>query len=142
MVSYPTHQKHTDAVLLAVRLLLAFEFLWHGVPKLLNPAAAAEQFIGWGFPGIVAPLVGIVEVVAAVLFIVGYLTPVAVIAALGVISVALLTVQIPMGGVHAALERDVLILLTLLVLLSFGPGRFAITDRLPQPNPLSRETQG
>jgi uncharacterized membrane protein YphA (DoxX/SURF4 family) len=142
MVSYPLNQKYTDIVLLAVRLLLAFELLWHGVPKLLNPAAAAEQFVGWGFPGFLAPIVGIFEVIAALLFIIGYLTPVAVIIAFGVIGVAWLTVQLPMGGVDAALERDTLILLTLLVLLSFGPGQYAIADRLPQPNLISRGTQG
>jgi len=68
--------------------------------------------------------------------------PVAVLIELGVVSVAWLTVQLPMGSAHAALERDTLIPLTLLVLLAFGPGRFAIGNRLPHPNPFSRSTRG
>ena len=58
MVSYLLNRKYTDVMLLAVRFLLAFELLWHGVPKLLDPAAAADQFVGWGFPGILGPIVG------------------------------------------------------------------------------------
>ena len=76
MVSHSLDQKYTDVVLLAVRFLLAFELLWHGVSKLLDPAAAADQFAGWGFPGILGLVVGVFELTAGVLFIVGYLTPV------------------------------------------------------------------
>ena len=142
MVSYFLDRKYTDVMLLAVCFLLAFELPWHGVPRLLDPAAAADQFVGWGFPGILGPIVGIFELIAGILLIVGYLTPVAVLIGLGVISVAWLTVQLPIGGIHAALERDTLIILTLLVLLAFGPGRFAIGSRLPQPNLFSRSTSG
>jgi putative oxidoreductase len=116
--------------------------LWHGLPKLLNPASATEKFVNWGFPGILAPIVGVLEVGAALLILVGYLIPVAVVVAGSIIIVALLTVQIPKGSVHAALERDTLILITMMILLAFGPGRFALADRLPQLSPFSRGTQG
>jgi uncharacterized membrane protein YphA (DoxX/SURF4 family) len=138
----PFGHTYTDVALLAVRLILGFELLWHGLPKLINPASAAEKFVNWGFPGILASIVGALEVGAALLILVGYLIPVAVVVAGSIIIVALLTVQIPKGGVHAALERDILILITMMVLLAFGPGRFALADRLPQLTPFSRGTQG
>lgn len=135
-------QDSNDFALLAVRLFLGFIFLWHGLPKLLGPAAASEKFAGMGFPGVLGPIVGALEVGAAVLILIGYLVPLAVIVAFAIIAVALVTVQIPQGGVHAALERDVLILITMVVLFSFGPGRYSVGNRLPQPTLISRRAEG
>lgn len=55
-----------------------------------------------------APVIGALEVGAAALILVGYLTPMAIIVAFAIIAVALVAVQLPKGGVHAALERDAL----------------------------------
>ncbi len=84
---------YTDVALLVVRILLGFELLWHGLPKLIDPAAAGEKFVGMGFPGMLAPVIGVLEVGAAALILVGYLTPMAIIVAFAIIAVALVAVQ-------------------------------------------------
>lgn len=142
MNANPIERTYTDIALLVVRVLLGFELLWHGLPKLINPAAAGEKFVGMGFPGILAPAIGAFEVGAAALILIGYLTPMALMVAFAIIVVALVAVQLPKGGVHAALERDALILMAMVVLLAFGPGRFSIKNKLPQPTLFSRRTEG
>lgn len=142
MNANPIEHTYTDVALLVVRILLGFELLWHGLPKLIDPAAAGEKFVGMGFPGMLAPVIGALEVGAAALILVGYLTPMAIIVAFAIITVALVAVQLPKGGVHAALERDALILTAMVVLLAFGPGRLSIENKIPQPTFLSRKTEG
>ncbi len=41
-----------DLTLLATRLVVGFVFLWHGVPKALDPQLAMDKFVGFGLPGI------------------------------------------------------------------------------------------
>ena len=86
-----------------MRLLLAFIFLWHGVPKAIYVSWAMDKFVGFGLPGILGPITGWVEVIASI----------------G------LTVQFP-KGMQAGLERDLLILAGHLVLILTGPGRLAL----------------
>jgi hypothetical protein len=33
-------------------LVVGFVFLWHGVPKALDPQLAMDKFVGFGLPGI------------------------------------------------------------------------------------------
>ena len=112
-------------VLLGMRLLLAFIFLWHGIPKAFYVSWAMDKFVGFGLPGILGPITGWVEVIASIGLILGlWHTWSNVLLAL-IIFGALVTVQFP-NGMQAGLERDLMILAGLLVLITTGPGRLAI----------------
>jgi putative oxidoreductase len=106
-----------DISLLVLRLTIAAIFLWHGVPKAIDPQAAMGNFVGMGLPGWLGPIVGWVEVIAGTMLAAGFRHRWAAGALLAVIAGALVTVQIP-GGMSSGLERDVLIFVGLLVLLA------------------------
>jgi len=106
-----------DTSLLALRLVIAAIFLWHGVPKAIDPAGTMDSFVGLGLPGWLGPITGWVEVIGASMLAVGFRHRWAAGALLVVIVGALVTVQIP-GGMSSGLERDALILVGLAVLLS------------------------
>lgn len=115
----------TNAALLASRLVVAAVFLWHGVPKAFDFPAAVDKFVGFGLPGFLGPITGWVEVLAGVALILGVFHRWAALALAVVIVGALVTVQIP-RGVSPGLERDLLILSSLLLLAAAGPGRFGV----------------
>jgi putative oxidoreductase len=115
-------------MLLLLRLTLAFIFLYHGWPKAMQPEMAMSKFEGMGFPGFLGPIVGWGEVIASVLLIAGWFTSLASLLLLGVIVVALLGVQLPQG-VEPGFERDLQVLVLLLLLLSFGPGRYSLDEK-------------
>ena len=110
--------------LLSIRVLVAFVFLWHGLPKALDFPMAMDKFIAIGLPGFLGPITGWVEVIASAMLIVGFMTREAAIVLAIVILGALITVQFP-GGMSAALERDLLILVASFALAAFGPGKYA-----------------
>lgn len=119
---------YKNATLLALRLIIVFIFLWHGLPKATDWAMATEKFAGMGFPGFLGPVVGIVEVVAAVLILIGLWQAWANYALAVIIIAAIIGVQLP-KGVTAGLERDLLILAGAFVLASHGPGLCAIQKK-------------
>jgi putative oxidoreductase len=112
-------------VLFATRLIVAGVFLWHGIPKAFNPAGAIDKFVGFGLPGFLGPVTGIVEVLAATLLILGTFYQLAALALVVIIAGAIVTVQLP-AGLTAGLERDALILAATLLVLTHGPGSFAL----------------
>ena len=113
-------------ILLSMRLLMAFIFLWHGVPKAIYIGWSMEKFVGFGLPGFFGPIVGWAEVVASIALIVGIWHKWANLLLALIIVVAIITVQLPKGGVTAGLERDLLILAGTLALAIFGPGAMAV----------------
>lgn len=123
--------------LLMMRLFVAAIFLYHGLPKLLEPAQAISQFVDFGFPAFLAPVVGVSEVIFGVMLLVGLWTRYSATVLSVIIFVAAVGVQFPMAlreGVlaHSALERDLMILSATLVLSFFGPGCLAIRSiRIP-----------
>jgi uncharacterized membrane protein YphA (DoxX/SURF4 family) len=119
----------TQASLLLSRAVIASIFLWHGIPKAFNIAAAMDKFVGFGLPPILGPITGWVEVISASLLLLGLFHRMTVLLLLTIIVGALVTVQIP-GGVSAGLERDLLILAGLTLLAFVGPGRFALKHRI------------
>jgi len=48
--------------LLVLRVALGAAFLYHGYPKLSDPARALKAFPGYGFPSYFAYISGVVEV--------------------------------------------------------------------------------
>lgn len=120
------YMKCKNISLLLTRIVIAFIFLWHGIPKAFNPSMAMEKFVSMGFPGFLGPIVGWVEVIAAILILVGFLHKWSNYVLAAIIVVAILGVQIKSGTVTAGLERDLLIVVANLTLASFGPGKYAI----------------
>ena len=114
-----------------VRLLVGCVFLSEGIQKFLFPAAlGVGRFakIGIPAPGFFGPFVGVVEILAGALLIVGLLTRLAAVALLINISVAIWTTKVaelPKIGFWATAHdarTDFTMLLGLLFLLLVGAG--------------------
>jgi putative oxidoreductase len=60
--------------LLVLRLALGASFLFHGYPKLSDPARWLKAFPGFGFPSYFAYIAGILEVFGGALLILGLFT--------------------------------------------------------------------
>src|SRR5688500_4317024 len=90
---------NAPASVLLVRLLVGAVFMSEGIQKFLYPdALGVGRFtkIGIPAPGVMAPFVGLVEIVFGLLLIAGLLTRLAVIPLLIDILVAIATTKIPM----------------------------------------------
>jgi putative oxidoreductase len=117
--------------LFLLRLVIVAIFLYHGYPKATQWSMAIEKFEAMGFPGILGPVVGIAEVVAGGLLLIGLFSRWSSIVLIAIIAVATVGVQIPgaiEGGklLTAGLERDLLIFVGLAVLISFGSGALTL----------------
>lgn len=118
-----------------IRILVGWVFISEGVQKFLFPVA-----LGWGRfakiglpdPHLLAPLVGMVEMVCGLLIVMGLFTRFAAVPLLGVIGVAIWKTKIPIlehQGVWAMLHEartDFSMVLGLLFLLIVGAGRYAL----------------
>jgi len=121
--------QHSDKGLLLLRLVLASIFLYHGWPKMTQWGMAMEKFASMGFPGMLGPLVGLIEVAAALALLSGIWFAWANYALAIIITVAIIGVQLP-GALEAGkwltagLERDLMILATSLFLAWTDPGKY------------------
>lgn len=117
--------KFSTYALLILRIVLVIIFLYHGVPKAIFWSMATEKFIGFGLPGFLGPITGIVEVITSVLLLFGRFWKISNLILLFIIAGAIATVQIPNfiadSSKVAGLERDLLILVGHLTLLTFDP---------------------
>jgi uncharacterized membrane protein YphA (DoxX/SURF4 family) len=124
---------------LLVRLAVGAIFLSEGIQKFLYPGAlGVGRFakIGIPEPHIMAPSVGVVEIVCGALLLVGLLTRLAAIPLLIDILVAIATTKVPMlarngfwATVHEA-RTDYAMVLGLAFLLLVGPGSLSLDARL------------
>ena len=123
--SFIDRNNFSTYALLILRILLVLIFLYHGVPKAIFWSAATEKFIGFGLPGFLGPITGIVEVIASVLLLFGRFWKITNLILIFIIAGAITTVQIPSfvadSSKVAGLERDLLILVGHLTLLAFDP---------------------
>ena len=120
-----------DISLLALRLVIAAVFLWHGVPKAIDFCAAMDKFVGFGLPGWMGPITGWAEVVASGMLVVGFRHRWAVLALLVIITGALVTVQLP-RGMSSSLERDSLVFVGLLVLWAETRLAYSVGGTVPK----------
>lgn len=60
--------------LLVLRVALGASFMFHGYPKLRDPASALRALPGYGFPGYFGYIVAMLEVFGGGLLILGFLT--------------------------------------------------------------------
>lgn len=122
-----------------IRLIVGWVFLSEGIQKFLFPAAlGVGRFVKIGIPDpqILAPFVGVVEILCGSLLIIGLLTRLAAIPLLGVISVAIWTTKIPMlakqgfwAMAHEA-RTDFCMVLGLVFLLIAGAGSLSLDANL------------
>ena len=138
----------TDAPpsLILVRLAVGAVFLSEGVQKFLYPAdLGVGRFtkIGIPSPEIMAPFVGVVEIVCGALVLAGFLSRLAATALIIDMLVAISTTKIPLllrsgfwAMAHEA-RTDYAMLLCLICLLVAGAGRWSADARLSS-EPISR----
>jgi putative oxidoreductase len=125
-----------------IRLLVGAVFFSEGIQKFLFPATlGVGRFMKIGIPApqLLAPFVGVVEIVCGMLLIIGLFTRLATIPLIIDIGVAIITTKIPMlsaagfwSMAHEA-RTDYCMLLGLLFLLLVGSGPFSI-DRRVEPS--------
>ena len=121
-----------------IRILAGWVFLSEGIQKFLFPdALGAGRFvkIGIPWPQVMAPFVGVVEIVCGFLLLIGLLTRLAAVPLLIDICVALYSTKIVTiskngfwGTLHEA-RTDVSMFLSLLFLLLVGGGAWSLDAR-------------
>ncbi|HXN34493.1 MAG TPA: DoxX family protein [Polyangiaceae bacterium] len=130
------------ASVILVRFLVGWVFLSEGVQKFLYPdALGAGRFLRIGIPApmVMAPFVGVVEIVCGVLLIVGLLTRVAAVPLLVDMVVAIGTTKVPLftkGGFWAMAHEsrvDYAMLLGATFLLLVGAGSLSVDARIVRP---------
>ena len=132
-MTYGTSQwmERTAKALLLIRILVGWVFVSEGVQKFLFPGqlgAGRFEMIGIPAPQVMAPFVGVVEIVCGALLLAGLLTRLATIPLLVDMAVAIATTKIPMlvkSGMWAMLHEarvDFSMVLGLVFLLITGPG--------------------
>src|SRR6266566_8769106 len=126
---------HAAKAILLIRVLVGWIFLSEGIQKFLFPDSLGEgRFvkIGIPWPQVMAPFVGIVEIVCGTLLLIGLLTRLAAIPLLIDICVALYSTKIVVlakNGVWSTLHEartDVSMLLGLIFLLLVGSGTLSL----------------
>jgi uncharacterized membrane protein YphA (DoxX/SURF4 family) len=135
------------AAAILVRLLVAGVFVSEGIQKFLYPdALGVGRFLKIGIPAasVMAPFVGVCEIVCGILLVVGLLTRVAAIPLIIDMLVAIATTKVPIfvksgfwAMAHEA-RTDYAMLLGLVFLLLVGAGRVSLDARLSG----SRERDG
>ena len=128
----------TARAILLIRILVGWVFLSEGIQKFLFPdSLGVGRFVKIGIPSpqIMAPFVGVVEIVCGTLLLMGLITQLAAIPLLIDICVALYSTKIvtlAKNGVWSTLHEartDVSMLLGLIFLLIVGGGSFALDAR-------------
>lgn len=121
---------------LVLRIVIGGLFVWHGIDKFSAGIGMVEgMFDMWGvpLPGVTAPLVAIIEIVAGLALVLGLMTrPMAGLLAIVMVG-AIVFVKadaglIPMDAAGA--EVDLAYLAGLIALMAFGPGPFSLDARL------------
>ncbi len=150
-------QTRAPAAVILIRLMVGGVFLTEGIQKFLYPEALGTgrfTHIGIPAPQVMAPFVGVVEVAAGTMVVLGLLTRVAAVPLLINILVAIVSTKIPIllghgfGGfslpklptyglwsmLHES-RTDLSMVLGLVFLLLVGGGRASIDAALPRPVP-------
>jgi putative oxidoreductase len=132
-----TLDRGRPAAPLVLRVVLGGLFIWHGIDKFdAGISMVEEMFTMWGVPapGLAAPLVAIVEIVAGIALVLGIGTRIAAVLLSVVMIGALIYVKQDLGiissGPMPGAELDLALLAGLIALVVLGPGRLSLDDRL------------
>ena len=114
--------------LLVLRVALGASFIFHGYPKLSDPAHALKAFAGFGFPGYFAYIFGILEVFGGGLLIAGLFTRGAALLLTIETGLVLSRTIIPSAGIYAfgRYEMPLLLGAMALALVTTGAGAISI----------------
>jgi putative oxidoreductase len=131
----PTWESRTSKAVLLIRILVGWVFLSEGIQKFLfSDSLGVGRFVKIGIPSpqIMAPFVGVVEIVCGSLLLLGLITRLATVPLIIDISVALYSTKIVTlakngfwGTLHEA-RTDVSMLLGLIFLLLVGAGAWSV----------------
>ena len=131
----PTWESRTSKAVLLIRILVGWVFLSEDIQKFLFPdSLGVGRFVKIGIPSpqVMAPFVGVVEIVCGSLLLIGLVTRLATIPLLIDISVALYSTKIVTfakngfwGTMHEA-RTDVSMVLGLVFLLVVGAGAWSL----------------
>jgi putative oxidoreductase len=125
--------------LLVLRLVLGVIFIGHGAQKLfgsfggpgLKGTAGFFEQVGIKPPYLMAVLAGLAEFVGGILVILGFLTPLAALALIGVMIVAVLTVHLKNGFLtNGGYEFNLALAGMALTLLIAGAGAYSLDSAL------------
>jgi putative oxidoreductase len=132
-------ETHAPAAVILVRLIVGAVFLSEGIQKFLYPAdLGVGRFIKIGIPSpeIMAPFVGVVEIVCGTLILIGLLTRLAAVLLIIDMIVAISTTKVPMllksgfwAMAHEA-RTDWAMLLGSIFLLVVGAGPWSLDARI------------
>src|SRR5437899_5856816 len=134
-----TWAERTAKAILLIRILVGWVFLSEGIQKFLFPdSLGVGRFvkIGIPWPQVMAPFVGVVEIICGALLLIGLITRLASVPLLIDICVALYTTKIvtlAKNGLWATLHEartDVSMLLGLIFLVLVGGGIWSLDERL------------
>jgi putative oxidoreductase len=136
MPYYETVSPRTSIGLLLLRIIIGLAFVVHGWPKIQHPASWMTMMMG---PRAFAPpwlqaIAAVVEFFGGIALILGFLTPLVALGILVDMTVAILTVHVPMGGHwiggRGSFETPLFYLVAMLAFLLIGPGRLSIDATL------------
>ncbi len=114
--------------LLVLRLALGASFIFHGYPKLNDPAHALKAFSGYGLPSYFAYISGILEVFGGGLLIAGLFTRGAALLLAIEVGLVLSRTIMPSAGIYAfgRYEMPLLLGAMALALVTTGAGTISI----------------
>ncbi len=114
--------------LLVLRLALGASFIFHGYPKLNDPAHALKAFSGYGLPSYFAYISGILEVFGGGLLIAGLFTRGAALLLAIEVGLVLSRTIVPSAGIYAfgRYEMPLLLGAMALALVTTGAGAISI----------------
>ena len=136
-----TWVSRTSKAVLLIRILVGWVFLSEGIQKFLFPdSLGVGRFVKIGIPSpqVMAPFVGVVEIVCGSLLLIGLVTRLAAVPLLIDIAVAIYSTKIVMlarngfwGTLHEA-RTDLSMLLGLIFLLLVGAGAYSLDEWLAE----------
>lgn len=114
--------------LLILRAALGATFIYHGHPKLSDPARAVKAFPGFGFPGYFAYVSGIIEVFGGGLLIAGLFTRGAALLLAIEMGLVLGRTLLPSVGIYAfgRYETELLLAAMAIALVTTGAGMISL----------------
>ena len=132
--------------LLVLRVALGASFIFHGYPKLSDPALALNAFAGLGLPGYLGYIIALLEVFGGGLLIAGLFTRGAALLLTLEMGLALSRIITPSAGIYAfgRYEMPLLLGAMALTLVTTGAGLISIdafTFESPRKSPKKSKTK-
>lgn len=120
------------------RVFCGIAFIVHGMPKIFNLSATAEQFSMWGFPSWLAVPIAVLEFFGGILLVAGFVSRILAGIFAVEMAVAGVVVHVPNGWdvfhfgdpMARGYEYNLALILLLLAIILLGPGPLSVDARL------------